>query len=208
MTDTRLSPPARHAHAEPAGRLPVGAGDACLWLLAAGLIWLVPAWYDRRAIVALVLWDSLVVVAAAIDCLRMPAPHDVRVERRWAGALTLGEPATVTLDVQVRVAPVDLSLTDYPPGLLSADLPTLRLAVRPGVPASGAYVTVPREIVDERGRINEVNGKLLFAVAREAVLQRAQGLRNYISFFEAELVRRVEDGDTAHKSALRLLHTV
>ena len=145
MTDTRLSPPARHAQAEPAGRLPVGAGDACLWLLAAGLIWLVPAWYDRRAIVALVLWDSLVVVAAAIDCLRMPAPHDVRVERRWSGALTLGEPATITLDVQVRVAPVDLSLTDYPPGLLRADLPTLRLAVRPGVPASGAYVAVPRE---------------------------------------------------------------
>ena len=62
-----------------------------------------------------------------------------------------------------------------------------------------SYVKVPREIVDERGRINEVNGKLLFAVAREAVTQRAQGLRNYISFFEAELARRVEDGDTAHK---------
>ena len=33
---------------------------------------------------------------------------------------------------------------------------------------------------------------LLFAVAREAVTQRTRGLRNYISFFEAELVRRVE----------------
>ncbi|HKW15734.1 MAG TPA: hypothetical protein VJS69_14710, partial [Candidatus Krumholzibacteria bacterium] len=71
-----------------------------------------------------------------------------------------------------------------------------------------SYVKIPREIVDERGRLSEINGKLLFAVAREAVTQRAQGLRNYISFFEAELVRRVEDGDTAHKSALRLLHTV
>jgi hypothetical protein len=71
-----------------------------------------------------------------------------------------------------------------------------------------SYVKVPREIVDERGRINEIFGKLIFAVAREAVARRAQGLRNYISFFEAELARRVEDGDTAHKSALRLLHTV
>jgi hypothetical protein len=71
-----------------------------------------------------------------------------------------------------------------------------------------SYVKVPREIVDERGRINEIFGKLIFAVAREAVAQRAQGLRNYISFFEAELARRVEGGDTAHKSALRLLHTV
>jgi hypothetical protein len=71
-----------------------------------------------------------------------------------------------------------------------------------------SYVKVPRHIVDERGRFNEAAAKLLFAVAREAVTQRARGLRNYISFFEAELVRRVEDGDTAHKSALRLLHTV
>lgn len=71
-----------------------------------------------------------------------------------------------------------------------------------------SYVKVPREIVDEKGRFNEAAAKLLFAVAREAVTQRTRGLRNYISFFEAELVRRVEDGDTAHKSALRLLHTV
>jgi len=71
-----------------------------------------------------------------------------------------------------------------------------------------SYVRVPREMVDERGRINEANGKLLFAVAREAVTQRANGLRNYISFFECELARRVNDADTAHKSALRLLHTV
>jgi hypothetical protein len=71
-----------------------------------------------------------------------------------------------------------------------------------------SYVKVPREIVDERGRFNEANAKLLFAVAREAITQRTHGLRNYISFFEAELARRVEDGDTAHKSALRLLHTV
>ncbi len=71
-----------------------------------------------------------------------------------------------------------------------------------------SYVKVPREMVDERGRLNEAGAKLLFAVAREAVTQRARGLRNYISFFEAELVRRVEDSDTAHKSALRLLHTV
>ena len=42
MTDTRLSPPPRQAQAEPAGRLPAGAGDVCLWVLAAGLIWLVP----------------------------------------------------------------------------------------------------------------------------------------------------------------------
>lgn len=71
-----------------------------------------------------------------------------------------------------------------------------------------SYVKVPRDIVDERGKFSETNAKLVFAIAREAVMQRAQGLRNYISFFELELARRVDEHDTAHRSALRLLHTV
>lgn len=71
-----------------------------------------------------------------------------------------------------------------------------------------SYIRFPRDIVDPHGRMTEASGKLVFAVAREAITQRAQGLRNYISFFECELARRVSDQDTAHRSALRLLHTV
>ena len=71
-----------------------------------------------------------------------------------------------------------------------------------------SYVRVPKEIVDAQGRFSEANAKLVFAVAREAIVQRSQGLRTYISFFECELARRVDDSDTAHRSALRLLHTV
>ena len=71
-----------------------------------------------------------------------------------------------------------------------------------------SYVRLPKAIVDAHGRIPEANAKLVFAVAREAVAQRAHGLRTYISFFECELERRVEDGHTAHRRALRLLHSV
>lgn len=71
-----------------------------------------------------------------------------------------------------------------------------------------SYVRFPRRIVDEKGRISEESAKLIFAVARESVIERSNGLRNYISFFECELARRVDDRDTAHRSALRLLHTV
>jgi uncharacterized protein (DUF58 family) len=145
MIDTRLSPPPRRAPAEPAGRLAFGAGDVCLWLLAAGLIWLVPAWYDRRAIAAMVVWDGLVILALVLDFRRMPAPHQLIVQRRWSDALTLGAPATVTLEVQSSVTTVDVSLTDYPPGALRAELPTLHLSARPGVAAAGEYAIVPRE---------------------------------------------------------------
>lgn len=71
-----------------------------------------------------------------------------------------------------------------------------------------SYIKLPAELFDERGRMSEVNGKLVFAVAREAIVQRSNGLRRYISFFEHELARRVDETHTAHRSALRLLHTV
>lgn len=71
-----------------------------------------------------------------------------------------------------------------------------------------SYVRFPRRIVNEKGRISEDSAKLIFAVARDAVIQRSRGLRNYISFFECELERRVDDRETPHVSALRLLHTV
>ncbi|HET6348584.1 MAG TPA: hypothetical protein VFH88_05810 [Candidatus Krumholzibacteria bacterium] len=71
-----------------------------------------------------------------------------------------------------------------------------------------SYVKLPRRLMDDRGKLSEENGRLVFAVAREAIVQRTRGLRTYISFFECELERRVDDADTAHRSALRLLHTV
>ena len=71
-----------------------------------------------------------------------------------------------------------------------------------------SYVRFPGEVMNDHGRISEGNARMIFAVAREAIVQRSNGLRNYISFFECELARRVHDTDTAHRSALRLLHTV
>jgi hypothetical protein len=71
-----------------------------------------------------------------------------------------------------------------------------------------SYVRFPPNIMNEKGRIPEDGAKLAFAVAREAITRRANGLRTYISFFEYELARRIDDRDTAHRSALRLLHTV
>jgi uncharacterized protein (DUF58 family) len=145
MTDTRLAPPPRRAPAEPAGRLPFGAGNVSLWLLAAGLIWLVPAWYDRRAIAAMGLWDGFVLLAVVLDFRRMPAPDQLVVQRGWSGALTLGEPATVTLEVETDGLAVEVSLTDYPAGALRTELPTLRLVAGRGAAAHGAYEIVPRE---------------------------------------------------------------
>jgi hypothetical protein len=71
-----------------------------------------------------------------------------------------------------------------------------------------SYVKVPVGLLDDRGRLSDANARLVFAVAREALVQRAHGMRNYISFFEFELARQSDALDSPRRSALRLLHTV
>ena len=71
-----------------------------------------------------------------------------------------------------------------------------------------SYIKVPLGLLDDRGVLSDRQARLVFAVAHEAVAQRAGGMRNYISFFEYELARQCDAQDSPHRSALRLLHTV
>jgi hypothetical protein len=71
-----------------------------------------------------------------------------------------------------------------------------------------SYIRIPVNLLDDRGMLSDERARLAFAVAREALVQRARGMRTYISFFEHELARRCDALDSPHRSALRLLHTV
>jgi hypothetical protein len=57
-----------------------------------------------------------------------------------------------------------------------------------------SYIRVPMRLLDDRGRLADPQARIVFEVAREAVAQRAHGMRHYLSFFEAELARRCEPG--------------
>jgi hypothetical protein len=56
-----------------------------------------------------------------------------------------------------------------------------------------SYIRVPREMLDVHGRLADHPARVVFEVAHEAVVRRRGGMRKYLSFFEAELARRVED---------------
>jgi len=71
-----------------------------------------------------------------------------------------------------------------------------------------SYIRVPVDLLDDRGRLADAHARLVFSVAREAVVRRGHGMRNYISFFECELARQCEARISPRRSALRLLHTV
>ena len=102
MTETRLAPPRRVAQVRPFGRLPFALGATTFWLLGAGLIFLIPAWFDRRALAAMLVWDIAVLTMAMLELRELPAASDLVLERRWAGVLSLGEPSTVTIALTLR----------------------------------------------------------------------------------------------------------
>jgi hypothetical protein len=53
-----------------------------------------------------------------------------------------------------------------------------------------SYIRIPPEMLDERGMLSDARARMVFAVAREAVVHRARGMRANLSFFEHELARR------------------
>lgn len=57
-----------------------------------------------------------------------------------------------------------------------------------------SYIRVPVSMLDGKGRLADPQARVVFEVAREAVVQRSHGMRRYLSFFEAELARRCERG--------------
>lgn len=55
-----------------------------------------------------------------------------------------------------------------------------------------SYIRVPAALLDAHGRLADAQARVVFEVAHEAIVQRAHGMRRYLSFFEAELMRRCE----------------
>src|SRR5262245_44329592 len=98
-------------------------------LLAAGLIFILPAWTDRRAIAFLIAWNLLVLALWVADARRIPSTA-LQITRAWPTTLALG----VESRVEVHVAnagrvPVRIAFIDDVPGALSGSPPSGQLTV-------------------------------------------------------------------------------
>ena len=141
-----LVPPGVAAPAVPSRRLPFAFGPRFFVLLALGLVLIVPAWLDPRAIVLLAAWNLLIAVLWVMDLRRIPAAGEIHVGRSWRAPLTLGTSARVAIDVtNLTPVPVVVDVEDDVPARLRRDLPGARTAVDAGGTSRVEYDVAPFE---------------------------------------------------------------
>src|SRR5260370_28196595 len=95
-----LSPSAATAGARKLGRLSFAWGPRFFVALLLGFVALGPAWWFRQAIVAMFLWDGIVLAAWLWDLLRLPRPEQLEVRRIWEKRPCLGVPGNVVVEVR------------------------------------------------------------------------------------------------------------
>lgn len=117
MDQFTVQPASVRASAQPRGRFAWALTDRALYLLLAGCLFLLPAFFHARYAYGMLAWDLAVLCAAAGDAARLPKPDAIEVERTWLGAPSLG-----------REVEVELGITQHGSALLRSrcidDLPT------------------------------------------------------------------------------------
>jgi uncharacterized protein (DUF58 family) len=67
-----------------------------------GIVWLVPAFVDRRFVYAMVAWDLLLILAWAVDLQALPNPEQLHMRRGWGAPLALTVSSQLMLTVENR----------------------------------------------------------------------------------------------------------
>ena len=95
-----LIPPEISAAARSYKRMGVAFGDRFFMLLVVGLVWLGPAFFDRRFVYAMFAWDSFVFLLWLIDLAQMPRPAQLVVKRFWHSPAALSIESEVSLSLE------------------------------------------------------------------------------------------------------------
>lgn len=183
----RLIPPAREAVARAARRLSFGFGRRFFLLLAIGLVWLGPAWFEPRFLVAMGVWDLLVVAAWAYDLALLPRPHQLLVRRVWSAPVGLSMDAQVRLEVKNSAGvSIHIDAIDDAPAALRREPAELSFPAAAGRAGEGAYRIHPVH----RGDCGVAEVYLRYQSAlriaeRWAVADLRQFVRVYPNFDEA-----------------------
>jgi uncharacterized protein (DUF58 family) len=85
--------------ARPHGRFGGGAGPRLFLLAGAGVAWLIPALWNPTYLYALLIWDSLLLLAFLVDWFSLPRASTLQVKREWHSSLSIKVASEVSLAV-------------------------------------------------------------------------------------------------------------
>lgn len=144
MIPPPLVPNARTAAARSSRRWAFAAGPRLPIILAAGFLWLGPAWRNPRFLIALVAWDLVALAAWWWDLRRLPSPQEIVVARTFDAPPALETDLTVRIDVSNKGrCAIRACVLDAVPPTLRRDPPVLTLDVAPGTRGSAGYTIRP-----------------------------------------------------------------
>jgi uncharacterized protein (DUF58 family) len=145
MISPSLHPDPIRAACERRSRWAFALTPRTIALLIAGFFWLIPGFWHWRFALAMPAWDALVLIAAALDGLRLPRPSQFFAERSWSNAPALDSETEIELAIENRGATiVECRLVDdLPPALVDSPA-THRLTAFPRVPAKLRYRIRPQ----------------------------------------------------------------
>lgn len=139
-----LIPEPRVAVARNWRRWGFGIGPRLVLLLLIGLLWLVPAWWDRRALYGLLAWDVLLLVTFLAD-LRQLERARPEASRIWTAAPALSTPAEIRIELRSLGEMFYTTAQDDVPASLRRSLPTVQLQTDRWGEARASYQIVPLE---------------------------------------------------------------
>jgi uncharacterized protein (DUF58 family) len=183
-----MIPASVEATARPYKWLGVSFGYRFFFFLLVGLVWLVPAFVNRRFAYAMVLWDVLLLAAWAVDLWFLPKPHQLRIRRSWGEPLALSVRSKAALAVTNHSrATLHIHLLDALPSSLTVRPPELDVRVAPMSEADAAYSIQPRQRGNATAALVYLHYESVFRIAdRWAVAELPQHLTVYPNLHEAK----------------------
>jgi uncharacterized protein (DUF58 family) len=146
MISPSLHPTPIRAVCQPRSRWAFGFTPRTINLLLAGFLGLIPGFWDPHLAYSMLAWDSLVLLFALLDGLRLPAPRDLTATRTWSNAPALDSETEIELTIENQGKQiVECRLVDDLPSALVSQPATHLLTAFPRVPASLRYRVQPQE---------------------------------------------------------------
>src|ERR1700723_3689377 len=121
MISPSLHPAPVRAACERRSRLGFGLTARTIVLLVAGFAWLIPGFWNGQLAYAMLAWDGLVLLAAVLDGLRLPAANQFVAERSWSNAPAVGSLTEIELTVENQGGMIVVCrlVDDLPPALVA-----------------------------------------------------------------------------------------